>query len=328
MNYPQQPPQPYYPQQPPPAQYPPAAYGPPPQAPYPAQQGQQWQQIPQPYPVAPPVQLAQGTIDDFYSQPSGGSGKPISWEGKQIGFEVIGRIARAVTKGDIQQQTNKQGQPQTFRDGRPKLVMKVPLDNVQTNPPTADYAPENTATWYVKGQSREELSRAMTDQGAPPNTAPQSGAWVRIRFVGTRPIPGMSPANQVQVDYTPAPADAQAGPAAGPQLQPAPPAAPAAPTQYPPQQPPPAQLPPAPVQQPPTPAPDPQYGYPQNPQWQPPQNGQPQQYAPPATQQPTFQPPVQQAPPAAAGPGQKPPEMTDEQWALFNNLSNATQPPA
>lgn len=167
------PPQPTYPQQP-------QGYAPPAQFP------QQPQQPAQP--------LASGTIDDFYNQPSSGGGPSLKFE--QVGTRYVGIVARAVGPGDVQQQTNTQGVPLFFKDGRPKFVMKVPL---QMQP--SEQYPEGVAQWYVKGGVKDELSRAMAEAGAPAG-APEAGAVLDITFVGTRNAGvGMNPAKVFQVRY-------------------------------------------------------------------------------------------------------------------------------
>jgi hypothetical protein len=65
--------------------------------------------------------------------------------------------------------------------------------------PTQEF-PEGQAGWWVKGQARDELARAMAETGAPAG-APEAGAFVRITLVNVRPIPNMSPAFQYRVDY-------------------------------------------------------------------------------------------------------------------------------
>src|SRR6266496_4111717 len=97
---------------------------------------------PQQY-AAPPQQSppAQGSLSDYYSQPSSGGGAGLKFE--QPGQSYVGMVVRAITPGDIQQQVDPQGRLLTFRDGRPKFVMLVPLA-VQ---PTQQY-PEGRAVWY------------------------------------------------------------------------------------------------------------------------------------------------------------------------------------
>jgi len=207
--------QPYYPPQPP--------QGPPPQqAPqypsYPPQgPPQQYQQpyyppqAPQQY-GPPPVQqqLAQGSLDDFYNQPSSGGGPSLKFE--QIGTRYIGIVTRPIGQGDVQQQTDTQGRPLFFKDGRPKWVMKVPLQMQ----PTGVYT-DGLAQWYVKGQARDELVRAMAEAHAPEG-APEQGSILDIEFTGTRQSGvGMNPAKMFRVHYTrpegaaPAPQPVQQG---------------------------------------------------------------------------------------------------------------------
>jgi len=68
--------------------------------------------------------------------------------------------------------------------------MKVPL---QMQPSQA--YPDGLATWFVKGQARDELVRAMAEAGAPAGP-PEAGAIIDITFVAERAVPGMNPAKQ------------------------------------------------------------------------------------------------------------------------------------
>ncbi len=262
---PQQPQMPGYPPQQQQYAPAPAAYQPPPmgypQPQYPAQQPG-YPMPPQGYapPQQPTPELATGTLDAFYSQPSSGGGAALRFE--QVGAMHVGVVARAITNGDIQQQTVVgSNAPAFFKDGRPKFVMKVPLQ-VAASPAHAD----GLAQWFCAGQARDELVRAMAAAGAPEGP-PEAGAVVAITFVSTRSAgPGMNAAKTYQVVYfrpddangmnyaaqcgvptaiAPAAAAPQA-PAAPAQPQYRPPAPPAAPQQ--PQYAPPPQSPPVPQQ--------------------------------------------------------------------------------
>lgn len=163
--------------------------------------------------------LPAGSLDSFYQQPSASGGPSFKFKDKPIGTWYEGVVARAVTDTDVRAQTDNNGNVQTYRDGRPKFVMVVPM-LVAVSPEF----PEGTAGWWVKGQARDELARAMAEAGAPAG-APEAGAWIRVTLVGTRQIPGgFSPAYQYRVEYQrpqgagqPAPVPAQP-----PQAQPAP----------------------------------------------------------------------------------------------------------
>jgi hypothetical protein len=180
--YPQQP---AYPAQQPYAapQYPPATYP------------QQYVQ-----PQAPAQPLPTGTLDTFYQQPSSSGGPSFKFQDPntrqpQIGKSYAGFVARPVTDADVRAQTNDGGQVQTYKDGRPKFVLVVPMQ-VQ---PSQEF-PEGQAGWWVKGQARDELARAMAEAGAPPG-APETGAFIRVTLVNVRPIPGRNPAYQYRIEY-------------------------------------------------------------------------------------------------------------------------------
>jgi hypothetical protein len=199
QTYPGFPPTP--PPTPPTPQYPvqqgyPAAPG---QLPY-APQYPQYGQPPAPgYPpmqMAPPATpLAQGSIDDFYNQPSTGGGKALTFE--SVGTRYIGIVTRPLGSGDIQQQTDTRGVPQFFKDGRPKFVMKVPLQ-MQPSP----LHPDGLGTWFVKGAARDELVRAMAEVGAPAGP-PEAGAIIDVTHTALRPSgAGMNPAKLFHIVYT------------------------------------------------------------------------------------------------------------------------------
>ena len=197
-----------------PQQYPVQQY--PPQWP---QQAQQPYPQPQAYapgyppatPAAPAAPLAQGSIDDFYNQPSSGGGAFLKFE---VGTVHVGIVARAITSGDIRQKTTPpaQGsQPQFFKDGRPRFEMLVPL-KVQPN----QQHPDGLATWAVSGADRDELVRAMAEAGAPAGP-PEPDAAIQIACTRLQPTRGGIPRKVKHVTYTrpsgetssPAPAVAQ-----------------------------------------------------------------------------------------------------------------------
>lgn len=184
-----QPPQPPQPPQQPQQGYPPAQ---PQQGYYPPAQPQQGY-----YPPAQPQQepTVDGSIDDFFAAPSSAGGPSLKFKDRPIGTSYTGVVARAVTDSDVRQQTDLGGRPLTAKDGRPKFVMVVPL----TVEKSEDY-PEGSAAWWVKGQSRDELLRAMEEAGAP-SKVPEKGAAIRVTLTGQRPIPGMNPQYLYSVEY-------------------------------------------------------------------------------------------------------------------------------
>lgn len=205
----------------PPQQFPQYPQAPAPQQGYPQQMPQQ-QFMPgmqAPPPVQPQQPLANGNLDDFFNQPGAGTGPSLSWKDKPIGTTYVGVVARDVTHGDVQQQTDPStGAPKFFKDGRPQFVMKVPL-KVQQSPEF----PEGEATYFVRGQARDELVRAMAEAGC--DGAPKGGAVIQVTLVQRRPSRMGNPANVVQIQYVPPQGQGQQ---AAPQQAPAQAAAPAA----------------------------------------------------------------------------------------------------
>lgn len=268
---------------------------------YPPQQQAYPQQFPvqQPYapqqaygqpPAQPQVPLANGSIDDFFNQPGAGTGPSLSWKDKPIGTAYAGIVARDVNTGDIQQETDPTtGAPKFFKDGRPKFVMKVPL-KVQ---PSQEF-PEGEATFYVRGQGRDELVRAMTESGCTSNV-PKGGDALQVTLVQRRPSKMGNPANIVQIAYTVGASHGQAAQPAQPVQQ--------APVQYDPQ----AQMPQQPV--------------PQQPVYQTPAAAPVQEVAPQVQQAPVQ--PVQQAP---VQPAPQVGGLDPEQQALLAKLTGQAAP--
>ena len=182
-------------------QYP--AQSPYPQAPqYPAQVPQQPQAAtgwgPGTYGNAahqPAQAPAQGTVSDFFGQPSSGGGPSFKFNQRPIGTRYSGIVARRITNADIRSQTDPNGLALTYRDGRPKLVMVVPM----LTEPGPEF-PEGTASWWVKGQARDELVRAMAEAGAPEGP-PEEGAAIEVTLTGHRPVPGRNPQHIYQITY-------------------------------------------------------------------------------------------------------------------------------
>jgi hypothetical protein len=284
-------------------------YGPPP-----GQQG-----YGQPY-GAPPPPPENFTLADFANQPTGGNGKAWSFSGEsgyRLGTWRIGQVAREVMDSDVEGQTMpRSNQPAVLKDGRRKLVLKVPLSVA----PDEEFK-DGRAQLYCSGGLWGELTRAMAQAGAP-SGYPEQGSVIAVRKTGERQIPGLNAAGIYEVQYQRPGANGQPPqqpPQQAPQQQPEQPVAQTAGTQMvggtagPDQQYANAQQYQQPAQQGPPPGQFPQQGPPQQ---QPVyaqqgpeqayQQGPPQQY-----QQPQGPPqggqqwgvPPQQVPPGYAGPG-------------------------
>jgi hypothetical protein len=293
----------------------------PPQQYAPAQPGYQQQMPPQAFPAQgyapqvpqqPAVPLADGSLDAFYNQPNTGGGPGVSWKGKPDGYTIQGVVPRDVTNADVTQEvgapnTQQAGQPQFYRDGRPKFVMAVPLQV----PQSPEY-PEGEARLFVRGQLRDELSRAMTVAGV--TGAPTAGSVITVTLVERKQGRGAIPQNVFHVTYTPAgaPAPAIQQPVNQPQ-----------PVQQ--------QYAPAPAQQFAPQATPQQYAQPVVPQQVPQAAPVQHQYAAAPAPQVAQAAPVQQAPVAQAPVQQQPLQpvagMTDQQAELLAKLTGG-QPQA
>lgn len=191
--------QPYNPQFGAPVQPTPQQYAPQQQfmQPLPVQPGyppQQYGQIPPP--AQPQVPLAQGTLDDFFGQPTVGGGQGLKFA--QLGTEYYVETTRPITKADVQQQTDTRGVPQFFRDGRAKYQMLVPVTVLNSNVPDAI---GTTAVFYVKGATREKLAAAMAQAGAPAGP-PEAGCRMRLRYAADVPTgAGFNPRKDIDIVY-------------------------------------------------------------------------------------------------------------------------------
>lgn len=174
--------QPQYPQPPYAPQYQQPQYQPP---------TQQYPQQPQP----PQQELMAGSLDAYFSQPSTGGGAALKFATVGTTHTVI--VSRPITDADVQQQTQRgTNQPATFRDGRPKFVLRVPC-LIQ---PSQDH-PDGQAQWWCAGAARDELTRAMAEGGAPAGP-PEAGATIQVTKTGERPSgAGMNPAAVYSVRY-------------------------------------------------------------------------------------------------------------------------------
>lgn len=215
-------PAPGYAQQPPAPGYPPqGAYAPPAQG-YPPQAG--WGAPPPGYgapgyaappapgfpPQAAPPQpdLARGTLDDWLNQSGGSGAENITkiFAGKPFGAVTVSfLVARKILSTDMRQQTNAQNQAQFAFDGRtPLFVLIVPCQVIgSTDGSHVQLFPDGQASWWVKGQPKDQLAAAMAMAGAPEGF-PEAGARIDLTLTGERASKkaGHNPSKQYKVVYT------------------------------------------------------------------------------------------------------------------------------
>lgn len=154
----------------------PQGYPPPQQSPYgPVQQYGYAQQPPVPQGPAPVA----GTLDAFNSQPMGGGGPGLSFKDAPLGHTYTGTVTRDVVDADVQQDSDPKTKAlKTYRDGRPQLVMGVP---VQLDAPDANH-PDGRATLYVRSGVRDAMAAAMSAAGIT-DTVPKAGDRFQLTLV-------------------------------------------------------------------------------------------------------------------------------------------------
>jgi hypothetical protein len=138
-------------------------------------------------PPMPPVpQGAKGTLDDFYQQPSQGSGKGLTWNNAPNGYTYVGVVTRTPADGDVFQDSDpKSKQLKTFSDGRPKLVLPVQLRLVWQDALQQQNFPDQDARMFLRGGLRDEVTRAMQEVGE--SGVPKQGALVIVTLTHRKP---------------------------------------------------------------------------------------------------------------------------------------------
>jgi hypothetical protein len=136
----------------------------------------------------------QGSLDAFARQ-RGNSGPAFSWKGAAPGKTYEGFVSRGLVDDDVRHQTNDKGDPQNNKDGSPKWVMIVPMLVSKSTE-----FPDGFASWWIHGQAKDELSRAMSAAGAA-STVPEAGAFIRVTFTGQKLLSNGWRANQFRVEY-------------------------------------------------------------------------------------------------------------------------------
>jgi hypothetical protein len=192
----------YPPQQPAPYGYPgthPGSYMAPIQ---PGQPGYAGQQYGANTPPAP--QGAKGTLEDFYDQPSQGSGKGLIWKNAPNGYTYVGVVTRTPHDGDVFQDREPAqtgGKLKTFNDGRPKLVLPVQLRLAWQDALQQQNYPDQDARLFLRGGLRDEVSRAMAEAGE--TDVPKQGALVIVTLTHRKPGNNIA-TNMYAVQYFPA----------------------------------------------------------------------------------------------------------------------------
>lgn len=164
------------------------------------------QQYAQPQQAAPAPQLARGTIEDFFNQPSGGMGGVSVtkyFAGRVQGSWIHLRVLKDITNADVRQQTDINQVPQTFKDGTPKFVLIIPVQVIGSGDSQhPSVFTEGVGSLWVKGLLKDELTRAMT-AGGDPTGIPKAGSEIVMISAGEKPSnrAGFSATKLYQLQY-------------------------------------------------------------------------------------------------------------------------------
>lgn len=208
MTYPQVP-QPQF-QQP---QYAPQPQFQQPQQYVPQPQPQYYQPAPalQGTPLPPAPELARGTLEDFDDQVVGGGGPSVTkfhQAPRPQGSWVHVRIPRDLANTDVRQQIDfKFKTPVTYKDGKPKFDLWIPVEILASSDPAAaqQLFPEGTGVAYLRPDRGDGLKstvqRALAAIGNPDGlrTGKLGGTELIIISNGTKPNGTPNPTKLWQV---------------------------------------------------------------------------------------------------------------------------------
>lgn len=132
----------------------------------------------------PAQELPVGTLTDFYNQPQSANGKSLAFD--ELGDGYIIQVSREIVDGDVRAQTDDGGNPTYYRDGRPKLVLVLPVSVYQSQTAQKPMGPlsegvQDAALW-VKGKDWAALAAAMKSAGWD-GVLPEVGAFIKVIFV-------------------------------------------------------------------------------------------------------------------------------------------------
>lgn len=206
-QYPQQAPpqQPQYaPQAPQYAPPQPPAYGYPPQqapapqqwAPQPGAYGYPPQQGAYPTQQAPAQTPVSASLSDFYSQPSSGWGPSITPIGATPdNTQILMVVAQHITKAHVEhkEEFNKPGVLAYYRNGSPKLQMKLPVNVAPGTQYWTKQGPQQVAdgrAQYYLGKDKDLLGAAIAQAGGNAADPPELGCVILATKTHNRPTQG------------------------------------------------------------------------------------------------------------------------------------------
>lgn len=157
-----------------------------------------------PYPAAPPQQppapqVPAGpppSLGDFYSQPSTGWGPSVTPNNATPdGTQILMVVAQRITEAHVEQATQYQStEPAYYRNGKPKLVMKIPAyvapgTQYWTGQGVVQQIADGRAQYFVQGPDKDALAAAIAAAGGNAAEPPELGAVILVAKTGSRRNP-------------------------------------------------------------------------------------------------------------------------------------------
>ena len=164
----------------------PAAYGPP--------QGQGYQQ---PAPAAPQQHFKRPSLEDYLKQPAAAGASINSAVFPVEGSDVWVRVSRPLGDSDVGFQTEMDdpNKIKTFRNGDPRLLLKVPVELNHVA------VPDGHGVLNMSGQMYEEAKGAMARVGNN-SGIPEGSSTMHITWTSSKPMPrGRNPQKIYRVEY-------------------------------------------------------------------------------------------------------------------------------
>jgi hypothetical protein len=132
------------------------------------------------------------------------------FNGKQQGYQLDMVVTRDLMHSDTHQLTDINGVPQSYKDGRPKFVLIIPVTVTNSSDGThGSFFSEGNATIWVKGALKDEFARAMAAAGI---RELKGGTRIVTASAGEKASkrPGFSPTKLYSVTLYPADGSAPA----------------------------------------------------------------------------------------------------------------------
>jgi hypothetical protein len=132
--------------------------------------------------------MTQPSVQSFFSS---STGRTVKFP--EVGASVTGTI---IAVHPPEQQTTPQGDPVTWKNGEPKMQIRIEVQTDERNP-EIEYD-DGSRVLYVKGKMQGAVGDALRKAGAQ---TPEVGGKITVTFSGEEPNPGLSPTKLYTASY-------------------------------------------------------------------------------------------------------------------------------